>query len=70
MDDFISEIINRLRLNGKVKHIYFDFQGAIDYGLPYSIINKLRNQQVYKFSATSIWVKLNLVFTDILTNPI
>ena len=32
IDDFISEIINRLDLNGKVKQIYFDFQGARQQG--------------------------------------
>ena len=32
IDDFISEIINRLDLNGKVKHIYIDFQGARQQG--------------------------------------
>jgi 5-methylcytosine-specific restriction protein B len=32
IDDFISEIIKRLDLNGKVKHIYFDFQGARQQG--------------------------------------
>ena len=32
IDDFISEIINGLDLNGKVKHIYFDFQGARQQG--------------------------------------
>lgn len=32
IDDFISEIINRLELNGKVKQIYFDFQGARQQG--------------------------------------
>jgi len=32
IDDFISEIVNRLDLNGKVKQIYFDFQGARQQG--------------------------------------
>jgi 5-methylcytosine-specific restriction protein B len=32
IDDFISEIIKRLDLNGKVKQIYFDFQGARQQG--------------------------------------
>lgn len=32
IDDFISEIINRLDLSGKVKQIYFDFQGARQQG--------------------------------------
>lgn len=32
IDNFISEIINRLDLNGKVKQIYFDFQGARQQG--------------------------------------
>lgn len=32
IEAFISEIINRLDLNGKVKQIYFDFQGARQQG--------------------------------------
>jgi len=32
IDNFISEIINRLDLNGKVKQRYFDFQGARQQG--------------------------------------
>lgn len=32
IDEFISEVIRRLDLNGKVKHIYFDFQGPRQQG--------------------------------------
>ena len=48
IDNFISEIIDRLELNGKVKHIYFDFQGARQQGsdrLWFAIYNKGQQTQ-------------------------
>ena len=45
---FISEIINRLQLKDKVKHIYFDFQGARQQGsdrLWFALFNKNQASQ-------------------------
>jgi 5-methylcytosine-specific restriction protein B len=48
IDQFISEIINRLQLKDKVKHIYFDFQGARQQGsdrLWFALFNKNQASQ-------------------------
>lgn len=48
IDQFIFEIINRLQLKDKVKHIYFDFQGARQQGsdrLWFALFNKNQASQ-------------------------
>lgn len=48
IDQFISKIINRLQLKDKVKHIYFDFQGARQQGsdrLWFALFNKNQASQ-------------------------
>lgn len=48
IEQFISEIINRLQLKDKVKHIYFDFQGARQQGsdrLWFALFNKNQASQ-------------------------
>ena len=60
IDDFISEIINRLELNGKVKEIYFDFQGARQQGsdrLWFAIFN---NKQATQSTGLQIFADFHL----------
>jgi 5-methylcytosine-specific restriction protein B len=60
IDDFISEIVNRLELNGKVKRIYFDFQGARQQGsdrLWFAIFN---NKQATQSTGLQIFADFHL----------
>lgn len=60
IDDFISEIITRLDLNGKVKKIYFDFQGARQQGsenLWFAIYN---NKQATQSTGLQIFADFHL----------
>jgi 5-methylcytosine-specific restriction protein B len=59
IDDFISEIIKRLDLNGKVKQIYFDFQGPRQLGSDRLWVAIFNNNHVNQSTALQIFVEFH-----------
>lgn len=55
IEKLISEIINRLELNGKVKHIYFDFQGPRQQGSDRLWFALFNNQQATQSAGLQIF---------------
>lgn len=60
IENFISEIINRLDLNGIVKHVYFDFQGPRQQGSDRLWLAIYNNKQATQSTGLQIFADFHL----------